>query len=120
MQRNVRILLDPATYTNKNGNLIGVKQTAVMFKLAQDLDARMAAMKIIQRHAVAFVCDMAVRSMPVGVPGSNVATVLDTLGRDSTWQRRTTSACTRCETSFIPPLQSSAPVSRQVTWSFPV
>jgi hypothetical protein len=59
VQRNFRLLLDPATYTNKNGTLIGVKPTSVMFKLARNLDERMAAMLIVQQHKEAFVCEMA-------------------------------------------------------------
>ena len=79
VQRNFRILLEPAAYTNRNGTLVGVKPTSVMFKLARDLDERMAAMLIVQQHSMAFVCDVALRSFPVGVPGSSVATALDNL-----------------------------------------
>jgi hypothetical protein len=62
VQRNFRLLLDPATYTNKNGTLIGVKPTSVMFKLARNLDERMAAMLMVLQHKEAFVCDIAMRS----------------------------------------------------------
>jgi hypothetical protein len=82
VQRNFHVLLDPANYTNKNGTLIGVKLTSVMFKLARDFDQRMAAMLIVQEHKEAFICDIALQSLPVGVPGSNVATALDNLRQE--------------------------------------
>jgi hypothetical protein len=51
--------------TNKDGNFIGVKPTAVMFQLKEDIDDRMEAMRAIQKHVVALVCDLAAKSMPI-------------------------------------------------------
>ncbi len=67
--------------TNKDGNFIGVKPTAVMFQLKEDIDDRMEAMRAIQKHVVALpvVCDLAAKSMPIGAQGSGVATTFNSL-----------------------------------------
>jgi hypothetical protein len=75
-------LLGKTDYTNKDGNFIGVTPTSVMFQLMEDLDARREAMRVIEQHVVALVCELAVRSMPIGAEGTGVATAFDTLKQD--------------------------------------
>ena len=82
LQRNFKILLGKTDYTNKDGNFIGVTPTSVMFQLIEDLDTRREAMRIIQEHVVALVCELAMQSMPIGAQGTGVATAFDSLKQE--------------------------------------
>ena len=71
--------VNPADYTNKAGTFFGIKPTAVMLGLGEDIKLRMDALETVKQHPLTFAVFMALQSLPIGDPGSATQQAFDRL-----------------------------------------